>query len=296
MIGFGISCQNRKALTMECLHAVIKFAPLGSQIVISDDASTDGTQDAIKKGIEEHGILNIKNVHLIENPNMLGISNNKRIIVDRLLSNPDLEDIILIEDDVTPIEPHWYQVFLDTAYKNAEAHLIFAPTDRKYGPVRYKTGEEPFQIEWKQYCSGMILYFRAALLREVGNFEPGFRRYGWDHNLLTAKCLLAQWRDPGGPYPHCLAAETQNVVRAMDIEAAKSGRAETSTCGDVVVKMRMAGENKQLYEQRLSEMRVKYSELEKRSDQDKLAQRLRYFKGSWTMGEDLNAKVVGPCF
>lgn len=287
MIGFGISCQNRKELTLKCLEAVCKFAPMQSPIFISDDASTDGTPDAI---CEIKKRLGMHNVRLLESPSMLGISNNKRKLVDALLADSRIEDIVLIEDDVIPIAWNWTHAFIQTAYQNAEAHLIYAPTERKYGPVRFRTGTSPFEIEWKQYCSGMIMYFRASLLREVGNFEAGFRRYGWDHNLMTARCLLAQWRDPGGPYPHCLMAEKEITVRAMDVEAEKDGRPETSTCGDVMIKMRMAGENKPLYEQRLSELRVKYSEVEKKSDSEKLAQRLKYFSGSWTA-----PNMAGPC-
>lgn len=287
MIGFGISCQNRKDLTLKCLEAVCKFAPMTSPIFISDDASNDGTPTAVLE-IKER--LGMHNVTLLESFSMLGISNNKRKLVDVLLADSRLDDIILIEDDVVPIAFNWANVFVETACKNAEAHLIYAPTERKYGPVRYKTGEPPFQVEWKQYCSGMIMYFRASLLREVGNFEAGFKRYGWDHNLMSARCLAAQWHDPSGPYPHCLAAELEKTVRAMDEEAAKNGMPETSTCGDVMIKMRMAGQNKPLYEQRLSELRMKYSEVEKKSDEEKLAQRLKYFSGSWTAKE-----MAGPC-
>lgn len=290
MIGFGISCQNRKDLTLKCLEAVWGFALPKSPIFISDDASTDGTPDAIREAKER---LRMHNVRLLESPTVLGISNNKRKLVDALLGDARLEDIILIEDDVQPIQPNWFEVFLETANRNAEAHLLYMPTDRKYGPTKNKTGNAPFQIEWKLYCSGMIMYFKAALLREVGNFEPSFRRYGYDHNEMTARCLLAQWKDPGGPYPHCLAAESQKVVLSMDEEASKHGRPETSTCGDPMIKMRMAGDNKNLYETRLSTYRVKYSELEKKSDEEKLAQRLRFFKGSWTM--EGTEKLVGPC-
>jgi hypothetical protein len=258
-----------------------------SPIFISDDASTDGTPDAL---YEMKKRLGMHNVRILEAGQMLGISNNKRKLVDALLAQSKVQDIVLVEDDVIPIKFNWANVFIDTAYKNAEAHLIYAPTDRKYGPTKFKTGEPPFEIEWKQYCSGMIMYFRSSLLREVGNFEAGFKRYGYDHNLMSARCLLAQWRDPGGPYPHCLAAELENTVNALDVEASKNGRPEESTCGDVMIKMRMAGENKALYDQRLSELRVKYSEVEKKSDEEKLAQRLKYFSRTWTAPH-----MAGPC-
>ncbi len=273
-VGFGICTQNRKALLLQCLDAVWKFAPLGSEIVIGDDCSTDGSPDVVTDWIAERGI---RNTHLIRSPEMAGISNNKRKIIERLLSY-SVDDVILIEDDVIPLVPLWYDTFIQTAYRNQEAHLLYMPTERKYGITNHVTGVPEYPISWKVYCSGMIMYWRTSLLWEVGNFQPGFKRYGWDHNEMTARCLLAQYRDPGGPYPHCLAAERDKVVRAMDIEAANTGQNEDSTCGTVQEKMLLANQNKPLYEQLFGTYRVMYSGMELKSPEEKLKRRQKFFK------------------
>lgn len=292
MIGFGISTHNRKGLLLETLTSVWKYAPLGSEIVIGDDCSTDGTVQEIKNWIHKAGI---RNMHLIEHPQVVGISNNKADILAKLLSYP-CEDIILIEDDVIPVAADWYQEFIQTAYRNAEAHLLYMPTERKYGQTLVTDGESKFPVQWKVYCSGMIMYFRKALLLEVGNFERRFLRYGWDHNELSARCLLAQWKDPGGPYPHCYSAERNAVVRSLDIEMVISNRPETSTCGTVSEKMMLANQNKKLYDSLLSSYRVQYSDVEKKTDAEKQAKRLSYFSGSWIMNKELEREQqAGPC-
>jgi len=275
-LGIGVSTQNRKALLLECLNAVWNFSSDDALIVIGDDASSDGTHQAIQEWIDQRSFVNKTPIEVLTHPEILGISNNKNRIVSALMKDPAIEDIILIEDDVIPIAPQWCEAFIETARIHTEAHLLFMPSESRYGPTKVAQEDQKYSIAWRRHCAGMCMYWRASLLREVGNFEKRFGRYGWEHNLQTAKSLAAQWHDPEGPYPHCVAVEP--MLKALDMERAAKGKPELSTCGTLSAKMLMASHNHQVYSDSISVLRAKYSDVEKKSNEDKKIHRMKYFQ------------------
>ena len=277
MIGFGISTCNRKEYLMECLDAVWKFMPADGALVIGDDGSTDGTAEMLRSFLDGVKWGNGKVLISSNLGDRKSIARNKRTITDSILRAwPDVEDIILIEDDVVPQNENWWRTFRDTAAANTEPHLLYMPTLLKYGPVRKTTGPDPLQIQWKRNCSGMVMYFRAALLREVGSFEPGFGLYGWDHNELSNRCLAAAWHAPE-VYPHCLAAERDGVLKSKDVDFERRGEQATSSCGTLAERTHLAKQNQPLYAKKLSEARRAYAPFQGKSESEQVAHRMQYF-------------------
>lgn len=201
---------------MECMEAVANLTPEDSYIVVCDDDSTDNTEQVFNSWQDKR---RDKRIDYFRNEEILGISKTKNILIKQLCAHPGVDDIFLIEDDVIPLSEKWYEIFLKTAWEHFVAHLLFMPTETKYGKTHLvETGKYP--IAWKQYCSGMVMYFRRALLEEVGGFNEVFHRYGYDHNELTARCLLAQQYHPG-VYPHCLRSETDRALLSKDVAFAE---------------------------------------------------------------------------
>lgn len=261
--GFGISTRNRKELVLQCLEAVWNYADKDDVLVVCDDASTDGTYLAMKEWVSSHSHHFRCPVNLLLNQFQAGVAGTKFRIVEQLLQQrPD--EIILIEDDVMPLSTVWADAILSTALEHTQAHLLYLPTNWKYG-ITFSTTGKPncYQIEWKQLCSGMIMYFRAQLLRQVGNFEKKFGLFGYEHNYLTAQCLVAQGLNPE-IYPHCAVLETQNLVMAQDVIHTRPRMAYHEVAQhnkDMDKKMQIAYGNKPFYERLMEPLRARFHAL-----------------------------------
>lgn len=261
MIGFGISTRNRREEVLACLAAVHKYADQADEIVICDDASDDGTQAALKPW-EERG--DGPKVQLLWNPQQVGVAGTKFRIVELLLLTK-ADEIILIEDDVLPTAANWHTSILDTAHTEKQAHLLYLPTNWKYGVTLETTGRGRTQIEWKIYCSGLIMYFRASLLRKVGNFDKRFGKFGYEHNELTSRCLVAQGLNPVR-YPHCKVLEAETLVQATDVLTTRPKMAYHEVAQfnkDMQYKMQLAHQNKPLYDGLMQVIKADYQVLEK---------------------------------
>lgn len=282
MLGFGISTQNRKGFFFNCLEAVYKYAPDGSTIVVFDDASTDGTKEEMQQWLT-HLQPNGPKVIFQGSDKILGVANAKSKLVQALLAVPDLTDIFLIEDDVYPLVDGWFEHFLLCAWEHKQAHLLYLPTSYKYGKT-YLTSDGQYPIEWKQHCSGLVMYFRQELLVQMKGFENRFGRYGYDHNELTSRALIAQMMNPIW-YPHCVNAEAFHALLSKDIEAKKlrtkmpSSTRDESPDGERTQKI-LAQQNKPLYDELMAHYQRAYLNVEKHSEAEKLAHRAHYyFKG-----------------
>lgn len=257
MLGIGISTYNRKELSLRCLEAVLKYSPKDALIAISDDGSTDGTPQSLitwvsnSKDTEER-------VSVLGRKEHRGISASKKALTDCLLAVPEVEDIILLEDDVIPQVANWSNCWIETARENQQAHLLYLPGAR-YGRVLSVTGNDPTRIEWKVYCSGLVMYFRSELLKEIGSFNEKFTNYGWEHNELTARALLAQGQKPDGLYPHCVRAQETNSLLALDIDEAKRDYYEVAQYNkQASAKMQTASNNRPLYDNLIRGMRERF--------------------------------------
>ena len=273
MIAVGISTYNRKALALRCLEAVWQYAGEDTIIAIADDGSTDGTPAAISDFIANvSSPLSFIPIIFIGRKEHRGIAATKKSLTDQLLATKEVTDLLLIEDDVIPIADGWMNKFIETARANLQAHLLYLPTTWKYGKTFFVTGSEPTQVEWKVYASGLVMYFRASLLREIGTFDERFGHYGFEHNELTSRALAAQGQDPE-KYPHCAWAEKSNSLLALDIIEEKLPYAENAAHNKLASsKMAMAQQNKPLYERLMKDHRNKFND-----DRRLVVERSKYF-------------------
>jgi hypothetical protein len=281
-IAFGLSTQERKDLLLETLNLVWKYAPEDSPICICDDASSDGTPDAIEKWIETTEGAKGR-VSLVTHQTIRGVAQTKSDILTMLMSQPEVTDVILLEDDCQPTMCGWYESFLRTAHEHHQAHLLYLPTNFKYGNImRTDEGENP--VAWKTHCSGLLMYFRAELLAQVGFFENRFGRYGYDHNEFTSRCLLAQWHHPTALYPHCVAAERDYALISLDMIAEANKHFFPSSTldenGSNRAKILLARANKPLYDFLIGQYISTYQDtrLANKTPEEKLAQRSTFFQ------------------
>lgn len=284
MLAFGISTQNRKGMFFEVLEAVYKYAPEDSVVVIHDDGSTDGTQQAMKEWMFQH--IRGPAVVFLTTDKILGVAKAKNALVKYFLGTKwetPISDVFLIEDDVLPMVDGWWKYFLDCAWEHKQAHLLFLPTLQvggKYGTTLATTeGDNP--ITWKTHCSGLVMYFRQELLLEMKGFEERFGRYGYDHNELTSRCLVAQMQDPA-IYPHCVKTESEFALLSRDMEAERQNKILPSSTADDSpkgnrTKAALARQNKALYDELMAKYRAAYGNVARVPEHQKLAHRHHYY-------------------
>jgi GT2 family glycosyltransferase len=208
-IGIGVSTQNRRNEAIKTLEGIRRFTKTELVLAVADDCSGDGTQDSVSEFLA--ATKSEYESKLFTTGNRLGVSKNKKRLTDFFISRNDCDFIFLIEDDIRPRAAGWENRFVETAIATNQAHLLFlgkTPWGHEpFGHTISKLGEPPYVVEWKPYCSALVMFFTSKLLKKIGGFDAKFNGYGWEHNELTARALAAQGIAPNA-YPHCFGTES----------------------------------------------------------------------------------------
>lgn len=228
-IGVGLSTRNKQSECIRTLNGIFQHTDCEMVVAVADDFSHDNTPAAIDYWASKKELPH----RLVTFPapsQQIGIAANKNRLVNFFLQPEfnDLEYIFLIEDDVRPRVPNWQHWFIETAERTQQAHLLYLAKDRwggiPFGNVMRVSGEKPYQIEWKMFASGLVMFFTRSLLEFIGGFNEGLSMYGYEHNELSNRAFIAQGIRPGRregemvfDYPHCVAAETHNAIEADDL-------------------------------------------------------------------------------
>ncbi|HEX5132454.1 MAG TPA: glycosyltransferase family 2 protein [Candidatus Krumholzibacteria bacterium] len=191
---------NGRALTLDCLDSLAKVTTPNVRTLVVDNASADGTRDAI---VERFG----PRVTLIANPENLGYAAGNNVGIERALA--DGADFILLLNNDTVVDP----AFIDELLKDFAAHpgagiagpktYYFTPPDRIWfagGEVSLWRGTARHigirEIDHGQYdtagpvdyVSGCALMARRAVFERIGALDDGYRAYFED----TDFCLRAR--------------------------------------------------------------------------------------------------------
>lgn len=186
--GVAIATYNRASQLAEQIEAVKATTPAGTRIVVCDDGSTDGTPDVMRA---------FDDVIYVRGPN-LGVGANKN---RALVTLQDCEFMCILEDDLFPKEPGWFEDY---------ERVCLATDIHHFCRVQDKEVEEtlPEFTEWLKghgYTPiygpsprGDLTFITALVLREVGGFSPEFRGVGFAHGDFSRRVVAV------GLVPHPL--------------------------------------------------------------------------------------------
>lgn len=246
---------NVRDLLIDAIDSVVEAShDLETEIIVVDNASTDGAVELLDR--EYPAVITVR----LEKNIGFGRANNVGIERSRgryiLLLNPDtvveeetLREMIrfmeahpaagvatskILRPDGT-LEPAALRGFPSpwSAFSRIVGLSRLFPRSRLFG--RYnQTWRDPEQRQPVEAISGCFMFYRGAVLRELGGFDPDFFMYGEDLDLCRRTGLAGWeiWYNPGTSIVHIKGESTRrsslDSIRmfydAMEIFATKHFR------------------------------------------------------------------------
>lgn len=169
-----ILCHNNLKFTQKCLEHLYKVTPPGFELILVDNASTDGTRAYIKKVAEEH-----PDVSYIFNKENMGFAkaNNKG------LKKAAREYVCYLNNDTEP-QWGWLERMVDVLEERPKVGVVGA---RLYFP---KKSNQP----WKIQHAGIKLN-DAGIPKHIGRFtaHSSIREEGLQEvDAVTGACMLVR--------------------------------------------------------------------------------------------------------
>lgn len=202
---------NKKDMLMECLESLQKQAYPSCDVVVVDNASSDGSQDAVR---DQH-----PHIDLLCNDTNLGAIGGRNAGFEYARKKYDFDYLLFLDDDaevaVNSIEGLVNALNVDPdagiacgkTYVNFESGILMSAGIREqlYLGRCYDRGagdRDQGQYDKDGYvdaCGAFAFMIRVTLFEELQGFDPVFTPYGWEDVDL---CLRARARGYLTRYVH----------------------------------------------------------------------------------------------
>jgi len=188
---------NGRDLTLDCLRSLAAVTTPHVRIILVDNASTDGSSDAVR---QQYG----SRVTLIENAQNLGFAAGNNVGIRRALD--DGADFILLLNNDTVVAPdfveHLHKAMLSSPdigitapkiyYAEPKNQIWFAGGELSMwrGIARHTGIRETDRGQYDRehdidYATGCAFLVRRAVLEKIGDLDPGYRAYFEDADFCV---------------------------------------------------------------------------------------------------------------
>ena len=185
-----LTCFNRKEKTITCLKTLTELNPnIQFKFIIVDDASTDGTVEAINK-------LGLKTKIIRGTGNLYWCGGMRVGIAHYLKSNPKDQDYCLLVNDDVQFKDRSIETMFDRLANRSDVVIVGATCDDRgnftYGlkckekwykkniTKRIEPSEEEIVGET---CNANCLLIPNAILKKVGNMDKAYTHSLGDYDL-----------------------------------------------------------------------------------------------------------------
>lgn len=186
-VGVVIPSYNQKKYFSECIEGVLNQTHLPSQIVVCDDASTDGSQEIIKEYAARHPGL----IEAVLHPQNLGLSRNFNSGLDRIhqkyvsmVSADDLWHPDKIRLEVEALQNHFEARWAYSSATEIDEDGRYL-RDHEYG-VQWRSGDVLVDI----LCMALPVrncLIETDLVTEIGHYDETFTvAEDWDWRIRLA--------------------------------------------------------------------------------------------------------------
>lgn len=217
-----IPTYNKKALLLQCLDSIGACTPFPYELIVVDDGSDDGTQEALRTR---------SGVRLAVHQSNKGFAR----AVNTGLMMAKGRTVLILNNDVVVAE-HWLE--------NMLACLESAPDIGAVGPVtNYIGGEQQIEVPYKDLRGmrefaaarnlkdpmkwretdrlvGFCLLMKRDAVLQTGYFDEGFRVGNYEDDDWSVRLRLLGWRlfIAGDAFIHHLGSETMRSLDASHFE------------------------------------------------------------------------------
>jgi GT2 family glycosyltransferase/tetratricopeptide (TPR) repeat protein len=212
-----ILAHNQLADTRQCLASIEQHTPISHELILVDNASTDGTTDFFRKFASTR-----KNVRIIVNKNNLGFAggNNQGLALARG------EHVLLLNND-TVVTQGWLERLLTVFQRFPEVGLVGPVSNCVSGPqlispVRYKRLADlpSFAVEVATANAGQTaevprlvgfcLLMRRAVVEKLGGLDERFGSGNFEDDDLCLRAGFAGFklRIAGDSFVHHTGSQT----------------------------------------------------------------------------------------
>jgi glycosyltransferase involved in cell wall biosynthesis len=190
-IGIAITTMNRREMICAQIAEIHRLTRCAFDLVICDDGSSDGTLDAVRA----MGEVVLPGVNR-------GTAWNKNRGIFYLMAVRGCDVIILLDDDMLPIEPDWQARWVQAATRFGHVNFIY-PTMLADLRDTDCTAENPGLTPTLLGC---CMAFHRYAWNMVGYMDARFGKYGHEHTEFTNRFLRNGFggirREAGGQMEH----------------------------------------------------------------------------------------------
>lgn len=173
-IGIAVTTLNRREMVTHQITALRRLTTGPFHLVICDDGSHDGTPQALRDAGEI----------VIAGPNR-GVAWNKNRGIFYLMAVCGCDIVILLDDDVMPVEPGWQSRWVEAAANFGHVNFVFA----NMGEGLDDTACTAASPGLSTILVGQCIAFHRYAWSMVGYMDPRFGKYGHEHTEFTNRFL-----------------------------------------------------------------------------------------------------------
>ena len=203
LVSIIILVCNQIAYTKKCMESIVKHTDVPFELIVVDNASTDGTLQYLKSELTQ--LMPEDRLRIIKNKENLGFAkgNNQGIAVSRG------KYVVLLNNDVV-VTPGWLSKMIACAAKRPKTGIVGPKSNCVSGPqlvekVSYDTnnlnGLETFAAEFAKNNSGKITPFnrivgfcmliKRAVIHKIGGMDGRYGLGNFEDNDFCLRALLA---------------------------------------------------------------------------------------------------------
>lgn len=196
-IGVAVTTHNRASVFAKSIVAWRRMLPADALLVVVDDGS-------------DVPVPPIPGVTVVRHEVAQGIAGAKNAGLRAL---EGCEHVFLADDDVWPVDPHWWLPYTQSVHKHLCLSFEFKTDGRRLADDVRLVGTRPDVWVYGQ-GNGCLMYATRECVDRVGGYDTGYGRWGFEHRDWSMRIYNAGLTE----YPFMDVPDGKRYFRILDRE------------------------------------------------------------------------------
>ncbi len=197
MVTIIILNYNGMSHIQNCLNSINAFTSQPYEIIVVDNASTDGSRDILRSR---------EDILLVENATNLGCPPARA----QALALASGEYVVLLDNDII-VTPGWFKKLTDHFNNHPEIGILGPRSNFVSGPqlvrdITYQTVDELKELARKLYQDqkgyltetsrlvGFCMAIRRSVIKKIGGLDPRFGKFGFEDDDYSWRAKIAGFK------------------------------------------------------------------------------------------------------